>query len=62
MVINSVIEKGFACANIALQEKVSVYWILFYGSDDNIKIISLTLVYLLVRLVPLILFNGRIVV
>jgi hypothetical protein len=62
MIANNVIEEDFACASIALQEKVNAYWILLYGSDNNIKIVSLTLVHLLVRLVPLILFNNRIVV
>ena len=62
MVANGVIEEGFVCASIALQEEVSAHWILLYGSDDNIKTVSLTLVHLLVRLVPLMLLNGRIVV
>jgi hypothetical protein len=62
MIINNIIKKGFARISIVLQEKVSAYWILLYGSDDNIKIVPLALVHLLVRLVPLILLNGRIVV
>jgi hypothetical protein len=62
MVVNGVIEKGFVCVNIALQEEVSAYWILLYGSDNNIKTVPLALVYLLVRLVPLMLLNSRIVV
>jgi hypothetical protein len=62
MVVNGVIEKDFACASIILQKEISAYWILFHGSDNNIKIVPLVLVYLLVRLVPLMLFNGRIVV
>jgi hypothetical protein len=62
MVINNVIEKDFACVNIALQEEMSAYWILFHGSDNDIKIVPLVLVHLFVRLVPLILFNSRIVI
>jgi hypothetical protein len=62
MVVNGVIEKGFAYISIILQKEVSAYWILLYGSDDNIKIVPLAFIYLLVRLVPLILLNGRIVV
>jgi hypothetical protein len=62
MIANGVIEKGFARANIALQEKMSAHWILLHGSDNNIKTVPLALVHLLVRLVPLILLNGRIVV
>ena len=62
MITNNVIKKGLARVNIVLQEEASAYWILLYGSDNNIKTVSLTLIHLLVRLVPLMLFNGRIVV
>jgi hypothetical protein len=62
MVANGVIEKDFVCASIALQEKVSAYWILFYGSDDDIEIAPLILVHPLVRLVPPMLFYGGIVI
>jgi hypothetical protein len=62
MIANDVIKKGFARVSIALQKEMSAHWILLHGSDNNIKTMSLTLIHLLVRLVPLILFNGRIVV
>jgi hypothetical protein len=62
MIANGVIKEGFAYASIILQEEMSVHWILLYGSDNNIKTVPLALVYLLVRLVSLILLNGRIVV
>jgi hypothetical protein len=62
MVVNDVIEKDFACINIVLQKEISAYWILLHGNDNNIKIVPLALVYLFVRLVPLILFNSRIVI
>jgi hypothetical protein len=62
MITNGVIKKNFACASIALQKKVSAYWILLHGNDNNIKTMPLALVHLLVRLVPLMLLNGRIVI
>jgi hypothetical protein len=62
MIANGVIKKDFACVSITLQEKISAHWILLYGSDNNIKTVLLTLVHLLVRLIPLMLLNSRIVV
>jgi hypothetical protein len=62
MIVNSVIKKNLTRASIALQEKVNAYRILFYGSDDNIEITPLILVYPLVRLVPPMLFYGDIVI
>jgi hypothetical protein len=62
MIVNDVIKKGFARASIALQEKVSAYRILLYGSDDDIEITLLILIHPLVRLVPPILFYGGIVI
>jgi hypothetical protein len=58
MVANGVIKKDFACASIVLQKEVSAHWILFHGSDNNIKTVPLALVHLLVRLVPLMLLNS----
>jgi hypothetical protein len=62
MVTNSVIKEDFTYISIVLQKKVSAHWILLYGSDNNIKIVPLALVHFLVRLIPLILFNSRIVI
>jgi hypothetical protein len=62
MIVNGVVKKSLTRASIALQEKISVYGILLYGSDNNIETAPLILVYLLVRLVPPILFYGGIVI